>query len=161
MGLVDCSSFSRRRVRCSDCLDSSKIVGIGVLFRVWRWCTRGVVARTFGDVEFVDVDGCNGFSLFAVCTLGSGVGFTLGTDVLCTLGAGLFSLSSANLAASLKIDVSCRSASVCLGFRSIGAFVNFCIATMRSCAARRTVSPGSIAGILQCAGKNFAVPVMR
>ncbi len=73
----------------------------------------------------------------------------------------MFSFAFVIRAASLNISVSCRSAWVCFGFKSMGALDNFCIAPMRSCAARRTVSPGSIAGILQWAGKNFADPVMR
>ena len=119
-----------------------------------------MVATTCGAVGLVDVDGCSGLVLFFACTLGTGVsGFTLG-DALFTLGAGVFSLLFVTLAVSLKISVSSRSAAVCFGFKSIGALDNFCIATMRSCAASRTVSPGSIAGILQCAGKNFAEPVI-
>ena len=112
-----------------------------------------MVASSRRAVGSVEVDGPSGFAV-------SDVVCTLGADVLVTLGAGLFSLLSDTLAASLKISVSCCNACVCFGLRSIGAFDSFCIATM-TCAARRTVSPGSIAGILQCAGKNFADPEMR
>merc|ERR1712051_90639 len=38
--------------------------GIGVLFLVWRWCTRGVLRMTFGSVASCDVDALP-------CTLGS------------------------------------------------------------------------------------------
>jgi hypothetical protein len=122
-----------------------------------------MVATTFGAVGSVEVDGCKLGELFAgVGTLRAGVGgCTLGTAVLFTLVTGVFSLLSLILAASLKMSVSCRSACVCFGLRSIGAFDSFCIATMRSCAASLKVSPGSIAGSLQCAGKNFAEPDMR
>ena len=100
------------------------------------------MASTFGVVGLCDVDGC---------TLGAGC-CTLGAELF-TLGAGLFSLSSSvTRAASLKISVSLRRASVCFGLRSIGAFVSFCIAVIRSCAASQRVSPGSMAGILQWAG---------
>lgn len=131
----------------------------------WHWCivtsvmalvhSCGGCSSSCGAVGSVEVDGPSGFAV-------SDVVCTLGADVLVTLRAGLFSLLSDTLAASLKISVSCHSACVCFGLRSIGAFDSFCIATMmRSCATRRTVSPGSIAGILQCAGKNFADTEMR
>ena len=130
-------------IRCSEALESlgvsSCIVGIGVLLLVILWCILGWTVNTFGDVGSCDEDGC---------TLVSGC---------FTLGAGLFSVfSSSTHAASLKISVSLRRASVCFGLRSIGALDNFCIAVIGFWAANRTVSPGSMAGILQCTGKNFS-----
>ena len=66
------SLFSRRRVRCIACFDSSWIVGIGVLFLVLRRWILGWARSTLGAVGLCDVDG--------VFTLGTGVLFTLGTD---------------------------------------------------------------------------------
>ena len=88
---------------------------------------------TLGDVASCEVDG------FVPCTLGTGLGFSVLTFV-----------------AVLKISVNCCNASVCFVLRLIGALLSFDMATMRSCAASLIVSPGSIAGILQCTGKNFA-----
>ncbi len=64
--------LSRRLVRCIACLDSSWIVGMGVLFLVCRWCTLGMVATTCGAVGLVDVDGCSGlvFALQKVSMVG-------------------------------------------------------------------------------------------
>jgi hypothetical protein len=107
--------LSRCLVRCIACLDSSCIVGIGVLFCVRRWCTLGMVAKTCGAVGLVEVDSCSGLVLFVACTLGTGVsGFTLG-DALFTLRAGVFSLSFVTLAVSLKISVRCCCVVVCFG----------------------------------------------
>ena len=93
-----------------------------------------------------DVDG--------VFTLGTGVLFTLGTDC-CSVD------SSLSTTVSLNMSASCLSAAVYFGLRSMGALLRFLIAAMRSWAARRSVAPGSMAGILQCAGNNFNVFVFR
>ena len=119
--------MSRLRVRWIACLDSSNIVGIGVLFLVVRSCIRGCRRSTLGDVASNDVDGCVFFNVGVLLS------FTLGTELsVFILGGALFSLLSLTRAASLKIVASCLSACVCFGFRSIGAFDIFSMATMRS-----------------------------
>jgi hypothetical protein len=107
------------------------------------------VRSLVGSVEAVDVDG--------VFTLRAGVG-------LCTLVTGVpvcVVLSVSICVVDAKMSASCRSAVVCCGFSWIGAIENVRIAVMRSCAARRMVSPGSMAGIFVCFGKNVAEPDMR
>jgi hypothetical protein len=92
-----------------------------------------------------------------VFTLRADVGLcTLVTDVqVCVCVGGLPCVVEA------KMSASCQSAVVCRGLRSRGAFEKVSIAVMRSCAARRIVSPGSMAGIFVCFGKNFADPDVR
>ena len=88
-----------------------------------------------------------------MCTFGAGVLMCRGDRRGDTLGGGSFSLSSLIFVAVLKMSASWRRAAVCCSVRSIGAslflFIN---ALMRSCAASRMVSPGSMFGSLQCAG---------
>jgi hypothetical protein len=78
--------------------------------------------------------------------------FTLRTGAS-TLGSG----ASSTVVTVSNISKSLCNASVWRGSRLIGALECFCrSATMRSCAASRIVSPGSMTSILQCLGKNFA-----
>ena len=108
-------------------------------------CVRSLV----GSVGSDEVDG--------VVTLGGGVeAVTLVTGVLFVVVC-----CSSTCVDDAKMSASCRSAVVCCGARVIGAVENVRIAVMRSCAARRMVSPGSMAGIFVCLGKNFADPEMR
>ena len=102
-----------------------------------------------GSVGSADVDG--------VFTLGGGVeAATLVTGVVLVVVC-----CALTVVVDEKMSASCRSAVVCCGARVIGAVDKVRIAVMRSCAARRTVSPGSMAGIFVCFGKNFADPEMR
>ena len=75
-----------------------------------------------------------------------------------TLGGWAFSFSPSSTAViELKNPARCLRAVVCRSLRSIGAFFGpFLSATIKSCSANRIVSRGSIACILQCAGKNLA-----
>ena len=106
-----------------------------------------------GSVWSVDVDGV----LVGLVTLVAGGG-------LCTLGSGVgccVTVLLSTFALVAKMSANCCNAVVCCVVRVIGAFDTVCMAVMRSCAARRIVSPGSIAGIFVCFGKNFADPKMQ
>ena len=76
---------------------------------------------------------------------------------LITLGVWEFSFSpSYTVVIELNNSASCLRAEVCRSLRSIGAlFGLFLSAKIKPCAANLIVSPGPIAGILQCAGKNW------
>lgn len=101
-----------------------------------------------GFVQSYEVDG--------VDTLGGGI-----ASVTLITGVSFVAVRSLLMCVvDAKMSASCRSAVVCCGVRFIGAVENVRIAVMRSCAARRTVSPGSMAGIFVCLGKNFADPEM-
>ena len=103
-------------------------------------------------VRFVGSDEVDG-----VDTLGGGV-----ESVTLVTGVSFVAVCSRSTCVVVaKMSASCRSAVVCCGVRCIGAGENVRIAVMRSCAARRMVSPGSMAGIFVCLGKNLAVPEMR
>ena len=88
----------------------SMIIGMGVLLRVWRWCTYIVALTTLGDVASVDVEASPA---------------TLGGWLVPTLGSWRFS----------RIVVSSLMALACLLLSSaeIGTIDRMCL--MRSVAA--------------------------
>ena len=59
--------------------------------------------------------------------------------------------------AELNMSASWQRAVVCHELRSMDAFDSVCIALMRSCAARCSVSPGSMAGVLVWFGKKLLI----
>ena len=112
----------------------------GVLLRVVCWWILLCWLTTLRAVESCDKEGSVVFLLPFPITLG-GWAFS-------------FSLSSTAVI-ELNNSAICLRAAVCCSLRSIGAFFGpFLSATIKSCASNQMVSPGSIAGILQCAGKN-------
>ena len=114
----------------------------GVLLRVVRWCILFCRLATLGAVVSCNEEG----SVFLI----------LPSPI--TLGGWEFSFSpSSTVFIELNNSAIFLRAVVFCSLGSIGAFFGpFLSATIKSCAATRIVSPCSISGILQCAGKNLA-----
>ena len=106
----------------------SRIVGMGVLLRVWRWCTYVVALTTLGDVASVDV-----VALPA----------TLGGWLVPTLGSWLFA----------NIVVRASKALACLHLRLARVGIVACIDWSNSAAAAMVRSASDTEGMLQGVGK--------
>ena len=117
----------------------SMMVGIGLLFRVWRWCIRGACLMTSGAVVLFDVDAWP-------LTLGAELGLLGCSLVDPTLGDGVvFDIMSFNCCIT-------RAWRTVLVVESFSLLCNSCAMSWAAMMVRSLVDS---VGTLQCVGYNL------